>query len=808
MSTLLVDKITVGGSNSYGGGLAYNLNVDVSKDTGPTKATLTVVNQNGVYDDIALSTTSLTTIAAGNFSIKMCPIAYKVTERAGNKIMTVTFEDGSIILDKMYVGLLGEFMTITQQRVYKGTIQYFSDAKSDWETYTNDCPYILTGGGTQSLPGNIIIVGQEIIDPRNPCGTNNTKYTLNQLFNAIIAKGINVIPFASNNHYYQQYIGTLRQVLTSWCSDYGYGFYWENDTLKFLNLSQMININAVQPDTTETLSYGKTLEGSYKQIGIAAWRKGQEIKSNSSSSYRLLFFRCLKLTDLLGPSLGEQMEIEAVLSAFCNGLRDYYVINHLSDGLDRLGIQTQQEFFPGSPFYEAVKKDLSTSQGTFPYSTMLTSTTGKLVRCTYDQGKKNAMYAQAFSMAHDFIGKYYITNQALVEKVDTTYFTQSSTIKGGRGFSANFIPSDSDAGSIDPVFNNIAALANQNQTLSDFVANAAGNPAAGSWLFKRTGIWNPASSTGIVAEINNYLNKNKLVPINIGFGVLTDTTLALLSSAIDDSDTLFFIPDGNASAAAISITYNYEANLAETDTVSINSAAWVEAVENYNTCEGCIKLHEKKLRDQLGYQFQSRVGLLSNGSAPTVTIGAGSLSLVLQAPSQADYQAIEVIQRTRRIEIPKIDNVKMTGNLIDGDYVEARVLQKNATLDYILNVPANFGGVLDISKIRVAEKSGTQGDSDTYEFLTIDAYLNLVLQNISHGSEGPAHTKEIREAGYPSMNPSPADGLTNMTVEYTDAGVYTTYKFSSRPKVIQPLELIATKIKTESLPSNYLRQSL
>lgn len=806
MPNLLVQNITVGGSQSYGGGLAYNLNVEVSKDTSPTKATLQVVNKNGVYNDIQLSTTNLTTIQAGSYSIKMCPIAYKVTEKAGQKIMSVTFEDGSVILDKIYVGLLGEFMSITGERTYRGTIQYFSQAAAAEITYVNTCAYIKVGGAAQSLPGNVIIMGQEIIDPRNPCGTNNIKYTFNQLITAIRAKGIIVDPFASNDHYYQQYVGNLRQVLASWCADYGFSFYWDNDTLKFIDCTQKININAVIPDNTETLSYGKSLEGSYKQIGVAAFRKGREEQSATATSYRLLFFRCLRMTDLFPGTQGEELEKQAILAYFSDELRMYYLLTQDPQGLGKCGFNATQAFDSSTPFFIAVKADLNAStdpQAKALYN-LINAGKGYLVKSPYAHPVKTANYDALYTAARSFIGKYYICNQSLTPRIEQEYFTQSSTIKvGGSATVPRFVQADATLSSLSADFAQIIGLGASNESI--FGANPAfvpdvSNPAAASWVFPRNGVWQTAPSPQITNAIHDALEQNGLLPTEVGTSFLTTATIAMVTIA--DGESIWYIPNPDSN---ITIDFNYGNNFGETDTVSINSAAFTEVPQDYNSCQGCIDLHEKDLRNQLGAQFQSRFGLLNNGNAPTVTIVGYGINLQLIAPSQADYQAIEVVQRTRKIIIPKIDEILYTGDLLDGDYMEGRVQQKNATIDYILNLPANFAGVIDISQIKIAEKAGTAGNSDVYEYLSVDAYLRQVLASISHGSEGTADNKEIREAGYPSINPTPADGLQGITVEYTENGVFTTYKFNSRPKLIPSLDELITQVNSQVNPSIFFR---
>jgi hypothetical protein len=57
-----------------------------------------------------------------------------------------------------------------------------------------------------------------------------------------------------NPKYLTDYTGTVREVLSSWCKDFGWIFYWEDEKIKFLDLRRTVEINAQIADFCPNLS--------------------------------------------------------------------------------------------------------------------------------------------------------------------------------------------------------------------------------------------------------------------------------------------------------------------------------------------------------------------------------------------------------------------------------------------------------------------------------------------------------------------------------------------------------------------------
>lgn len=293
-----------------------------------------VEENNNLFSPV-LSYTSPTSIKVGSINLRMFPVSWERTRSASSEnILNVTYVDGSFILDQFFVGLKskhheyrGNQQTIIKRGAARGTLDY------------NANPQFPVG----NIHSNLILVG-EYVDPckdinkstlRDPCdpcpdpaNSNeleerytdcvkrrsmeilNVEYSFSDLLNEIKNKGINISVNASfNTAYKSNYVGTLRSVLQSWCSDFGFSFVFDGSGGKgrvfIYDLSAGVNINLKglrSYCSTVNFSERKSIESTFAKGIIAHYAiEGQERQFDCNSSYGgAIGCRALNLRDLVG----------------------------------------------------------------------------------------------------------------------------------------------------------------------------------------------------------------------------------------------------------------------------------------------------------------------------------------------------------------------------------------------------------------------------------------------------------------------------------------------------------------------------
>lgn len=236
MAIKRTELVTLNGDVNAFGGRIYNASYQVGFSQSPSSIKLSIVNESGSYnideDDLDIDG-SPDTITFGVRSVKMYPIEYSIDEGSGGKILTVEYQDASIIyLDKKFV-------------VLKGT---HIESKSNSPTN----PLITVGEKYYSQEiedesGNIIIT--QTIDPPNVIDLGQSMYFVSELFDVMVSIGIPMHESVGNillnkdgaTDYLNDIVGTLRSVLSAWGGRMAFSFYWgEDNKLHLVDLEQGI----------------------------------------------------------------------------------------------------------------------------------------------------------------------------------------------------------------------------------------------------------------------------------------------------------------------------------------------------------------------------------------------------------------------------------------------------------------------------------------------------------------------------------------------------------------------------------------
>lgn len=348
------------------GGWIYNASCDIGFSNNPTEIKMNIVlevtdrSQKYAFFDIGDKDLKCDAGEGDNenwFDIDFNGVnftnlilySYEISIENNAKILNVTFKDYSIILNKIYVGLLKrqgcDFRhdalatlsfpvlcpdcilagdTIHQNSSTTRNITYGSYVGINGKTYDNYADIVSEGNIFSQwekffissakqpffdLNGGYLIIGTEDATEERCGDLAPISYNFNQLLASLRMRGMKfegAFPKAVRDAdfiYRQNYIGSLREVLQQWCSDLGYDFYCQGKTFIGINLNRALDISKVvdiaDPTTelgkefalnkaTAILSYkqSSSLDNTFKQSVITTSNRPRMSKTHSKSPKR------------------------------------------------------------------------------------------------------------------------------------------------------------------------------------------------------------------------------------------------------------------------------------------------------------------------------------------------------------------------------------------------------------------------------------------------------------------------------------------------------------------------------------------
>lgn len=285
-----VPKVSLGGQERPYGGVIYGLNMNIGYSNEPSKLTIDIVNENGQYSTPKLNDPA--SVSFGNFKFNGIIWSYNTKHSAGEKILQVTLVDNSIVLDRHWVllwkrGFLGELGTkkplkktfdfndetilVPQRERSLSGFEYTRFVEKRLGSISMDSPASYSLGGKKI--GNVILVGHEKF-ASSVCDIPDTYYTFKDLKTVLNQIPINMRNAPNDDIWRATHEGTLREVLSSWCSDLGFDYYWDftSDNLQFYDVSAGIS-KGIIPDieAPNLISKDKSVSmvGTYRNYGIA-----------------------------------------------------------------------------------------------------------------------------------------------------------------------------------------------------------------------------------------------------------------------------------------------------------------------------------------------------------------------------------------------------------------------------------------------------------------------------------------------------------------------------------------------------------
>lgn len=325
------------------GGYIYSLTVQMGYTDGPTKITLNIVNETGTYTaqdkdgnqstfkDI-LSTREVNTLKIGDLDpFYLHLVGYEIRTSVGQRILTLQLADTSVLLDKVFVGLINRHVAAKDTSPHGSSYGATSvltevsglkvrcmkcDGSSDTEIVTPGVTLKTGATGNKKYDkifreidvvqsAQTLIKGKAYVEPRDPnhfikdggmiilgkegfveqeCDIPEVDYNFTELLSSLAGSSnatntyikVANIPNSTNStlpdrntEYRQQYTGTLREVLNAWCSDFGYSFTWNIQSEK----PEIIGIDLSKDRLTDPVtnqSYIENIKGVIKEIQGAA----------------------------------------------------------------------------------------------------------------------------------------------------------------------------------------------------------------------------------------------------------------------------------------------------------------------------------------------------------------------------------------------------------------------------------------------------------------------------------------------------------------------------------------------------------
>jgi len=274
--------------------------------------------------------------------------SYSLDIQPQQKTLSVSFQDYSVLLNKIYIGLIkrqgsefiktsyaqGEIPVVCpdcQFSSYTGVGQMFRDISFgsyvgiNGKTYDNfqnfsysqiydawEQLYAISGiSPSFDLNGGYLILGTEEMYTEVCETIPEVKYSFKQLRESLQIRGINFggafnDAFVNESPYTQNYIGPLREVLNNWCSDFlALDLKKEIDISKILEIADPKSSMGAEFDggNIALSSYNESysLESTYKQSVITADVRPKQVKTESKGVKNFVRLTPLHPLDFYSP---------------------------------------------------------------------------------------------------------------------------------------------------------------------------------------------------------------------------------------------------------------------------------------------------------------------------------------------------------------------------------------------------------------------------------------------------------------------------------------------------------------------------
>lgn len=790
-------------SSASWGGYIYGLNYQNGFTSTASTLTLSIINETGVYVTPQLNT-SVSIVIGTYFRFNGYILTYNDDKKQnGQKILEVVLVDKSIILDRISVnlfkrGILGlqstKFTKVKDIKVNNPNPKITRNKDGSYEITINPQEKTisisrqlerLVYGNFNIFTGGKIIIGEEQFS-NSQCDIPDVKYNFSML--KVAAQPLLNDMRDIQPKYIQSYEGTLRQVLTSWCADFGFTFYWNAslDKLFFVDLRQGIS---VIPDVDEcavlSKSTSESLDGTFMQYAVAVYAKPiNKLTSASKSTVSYIPFT-------FGP-----FGVDFLVGGTNNGYG---------------GNRTQQQFINSCilSYYNSSLRKIYNSHFTGPYgqfnevlgikslfqipddvsATILASMPNVLEGITAKFGTNYGVYLGEYDssleakweklesdIASQFIGKYFkglgISNSVIRYCTENLIYNYTYTVTP-QG-------TDFDGQQNGPV------------PFQDLVLTQKQIDASNYKIFTRSGGFSHSQEQFNQAlNIANYDTEDLLdynfilIPLaGANISQIPDSIKKTLNLSDEKLRTYSLIVYPTQAQVKKMLQINFSAGRRQNRTeVAVLQPGIPTSDCQFKESELLCKTVEQEAREIAFPNENNRgatppsTGLLSTvGEGLTISLGGQSVSVV--APADGNYQGYIEINESLEVLLTKKNIYKSYGDIGDGNGVsETRVIVQNITDDFF-------------------------EDQDLVGLNALDVIKALTL-------DGSIPRKVIKYTTSDFNNSLPLtveSGLESLDITANDQGLDISYTYGNRPKNPPTLDVQLRNVESQFNRSTFAAQ--
>jgi hypothetical protein len=821
-----------GAGRAFGGGI-YAASCQIGFSSGPTKITLNVASESGIYQSLQPNvTTPYNVNMNGNVFSGMYLVSYEKNKSPDSALLTLSFADSSIVLDKIFVGLLHRHgNTYKRTQLVTGTFTVRCPTCTDGiitglsgtaRRYIDDIPI---NSGTyfekNADGGGFIILGKENF-PENNCEIPRVDYNFSELCHALSVYGLkhNLSSFDLNPLYRQEYIGTLREVLNQWAGDFAFEFFFEGNTLKAIDLRQQISLTGVQSfaDTSEFVTnsaQSETLENTYTQTVIARYLKPSTVREYTNTFNFKEAATPISLSDIVTAGTcagrnGDTLLTSVALARLDPALREAYIANYAIENntlgvLQALGFQNDSflsiltpsaaaSILYNSKFWDNIDVAASIRPNEKNYA---------VVVGLYREDIKGQIDSWDQEAANNFLGKYYRFNVNLPTNQFNCPFSADWFIYYTYDSKWETVPSSDIRGGDALPFASLLRDPSANTNLTTFSSKNIFSVEDNAWGLEQTvydadkgtqnyELWKPQIMTFEEFPVPGYSMMDVMqnasptagIPINI-------QNLFAHPADIQGAKPAFVIIPLFSKMPSIA------PKISPVNYRTFNRAVYDRQrsrTSNDEKAPTCITYCDSNIVSEIcncGAQY-TPVPYFQNLMAPYVLVSHpnGKTSTVT-FPVDSNYFGYFVHNRYFKTTYPPVKSIYGTPPAAASNTLSTRVLDYDITPDIDAIVDNN-------DAVNQFLYSPTN-----QQIVTAQSYYNSLanMNNMVVPSQKTIKLSVARtDLASLGLNLTPSNGLIDITLSLADGGVQTDLTFATRPKSIPKPEAVFTKIKYRLRP--------
>lgn len=723
-----IEKIKIGNYpyGRFGNGYIYSAEINQGYAENSNSLTVDIVYEQN--QSIVLPEKNLTTSYRIEFGSLVFPVNYFIKHTknvaVNEEVITCTFIDNSVILDRYFVGLSNRHYRVSESNQNFDISVTCANCDNTISVQNGSVSRSVVANSPNLLINNLIVVGEEeFID--QACDIPDVKYSFSDLLAAMSKiPNFSFTNFSDINPAYKtSYTGTLREVLSNWCSDFGFTFYWDslNNTLVCLDLRNPIdltpienfitsNFNRNNPNSNVPLSSfseEESLEGTYQQDNIDYVLKPARTKEKGIIEFFPITYSAIYPNTSFS-------ELDLVLS---KANREAFTLHLLTQ--NRFSEMGFVKVYDGIETYilQTVLQNIQEF-----------SADGRaVIKIGYYYRDQEEAYAEKVSSAAEDLGRYYVNLNYVAWKSLTCNDNSKYNI------SISYEP--------QPIIG-----------ISPWKAYG-GNPALPigvTWLIQRNPVWNINS--------NNF-NVDGLGPIYVDIvGEIADQVrdaLLILSPNRADADkyrglTLIAYKP----YLSRQISYNYWNNAEE---------GYIQAAFEQENLSECQTICEKDSNSEICRKSCNNLTAPANGlvskssSLYTITNTLNGSSMTIGLPSQQNYLGYIKAEGSFSYVEPGVKQMQGNTNF----QANSNVMNYSVNLNDVTTDEPTVGQTINFSTI--------DQNSDNLDIVQTNLKKNLNLKIIG------------MDYGNLAQYLNPNYGLTNFSIYLNDNGVFSDLGFQNRP---------------------------